>query len=197
MRILVACELSGHVRDALIANGHDAVSCDIEPSERPGPHIQGDVRLVLNIGWDMMIGFPPCTHLAVSGARHFAAKRADGRQQQGIDFFMQLVNAPIPRVAIENPVGVMSSIYRKPDQVIQPWQFGHDASKATCLWLRGLPPLHPTNILPVPYRGYWANQTPSGQNRLGPSPDRARLRSATYHGIAQAMADQWTPPEVT
>lgn len=142
-------------------------------------------------GWDMIVAFPPCTHLAVSGARHFAAKRADGRQQEGIAFFLAIAAAPVARLAIENPVGIMSSLYRKPDQVIQPWQFGHDASKTTCLWLRGLPQLVPTDVLTMPERGRWANQTASGQNRLGPSPDRWKQRSATYPGIAAAMAAQW------
>lgn len=191
MRILLACEVYGAVRDALIRRGHDAVSCDLLPSKSSGPHIQGDVLPHLGDGWDMMIAFPPCTHLAVSGARYFAAKRADGRQQAAIDFFMALANAPIPRIAIENPVGIMSSIWRKPDQIIQPWQFGHPESKATCLWLKALPKLLPTNALSAPASGRWANQTPSGQNKLGPSPDRAMIRSRTYQGIAEAMASQW------
>lgn len=139
----------------------------------------------------MVIAFPPCTDLSVSGARHFAAKRADGRQQRSIDFFMQFANCDAPRVAIENPVGIMSSQWRKPDQIIQPYQFGHDASKATCLWLKGLPLLAPTDVLPGGREVRRANQTPSGQNKLGPSPDRARLRAVTYSGIAAAMADQW------
>lgn len=148
LRVLVACEYSGAVRDAFIDRGHDAVSCDLLPTDQPGPHIVGDVLPHLGDGWDMLIAFPPCTHLCVSGARHFAAKRADGRQAEGIAFFIALANAPIPRVAIENPVGIMSSLYRKPDQVIQPWQFGHGETKATCLWLRGLPLLTPTDIVP-------------------------------------------------
>ena len=191
MRVLVACESSGRVRDAFRAAGHDAVSCDVLPTEAPGPHIEGDVLPHLADGWDMIVAFPPCTHLAVSGARHFAAKRADGRQQEGIAFFLAIAAAPVAKLAIENPVGIMSSLYRKPDQVIQPWQFGHDASKTTCLWLRGLPHLVPTDVLTMPERGRWANQTASGQNRLGPSPDRWKQRSATYPGIASAMAAQW------
>lgn len=182
MRVLVACESSGRVRDAFLALGHDAVSCDILPTDSPGPHIEGDVLPHLGDGWDMMIAFPPCTHLAVSGARHFAAKRADGRQAEGVAFFLALANAPIPRVAIENPVGIMSSLYRTPDQVIQPWQFGHGETKATCLWLRGLAPLLPTDVVP----GREARI-----HRLPPSPDRWKIRSATYPGIAAAMADQW------
>jgi len=191
MRVLIACETSGRVRDAFIAAGHDAVSCDVLPTDSPGPHIEGDVLPHPGDGWDLIVAFPPCTPLPVSGARHFAAKRADGRQQEGIAFFLAIAAAPVARLAIENPVGIMSSLYRKPDQVIQPWQFGHDASKTTCLWLRGLPPLVPTDVLTMPERGRWANQTASGQNRLGPSPDRWKQRSATYPGIAAAMAAQW------
>lgn len=189
MRVLVACESSGRVRDAFLACGHDAVSCDVLPTDSPGPHIEGDVLPHLGDGWDMMIAFPPCTHLAVSGARYFAAKRADGRQAAGIAFFLALANAPIPRIVIENPVGIMSSIWRRPDQIVHPWQFGHPEAKATCLWLRGVPVLTPTDILPR--RARWENQTASGQNRLAPSPDRWKLRSATYPGIAAAMAAQW------
>jgi hypothetical protein len=192
VRVLVACEFSGVVRDAFIARGHDAVSCDLLPTEAPGPHFTGDVREAMHRGyWDALIAFPPCTHLAVSGARYFAEKRADGRQQEAIDFFMALASAPIERIALENPVSIMSSVWRKPDQIIQPWQFGHPESKSTCLWLKGLPPLVPTNVLPLPESGRWENQTPSGQNKLGPSPTRAQLRAKTYPGIASAMAEQW------
>lgn len=148
MRILVACEMSGVVRDAFRERGHDAISCDLQESERPGPHVVGDVLPLLSERWDMVIAFPPCTDLCVSGARHFAAKRADGRQQAAIDFFMRFANLDCPQVAIENPVGIMSRLWRKPDQIIQPWQFGHDASKKTCLWLRGLSLLEPTSIVP-------------------------------------------------
>jgi hypothetical protein len=182
MRVLVACESSGRVRDAFRAAGHDAVSCDVLPTEAPGPHIEGDVLPHLADGWDMIVAFPPCTHLAVSGARHFAAKRADGRQQEGIAFFLAIAAAPVAKLAIENPVGIMSSLYRKPDQVIQPWQFGHGETKATCLWLRGLPPLVPTDVVP----GREARV-----HRMPPSPDRWKQRSATYPGIASAMAAQW------
>ena len=185
MRILVACEFSGRVRDAFRAKGHDAWSCDILPTELPGPHIQGDVLDILDDGWDLLIAFPPCTHLASSGARWFAAKRADGRQQQGIDFFLALANSSIPRKCIENPVGIMSNIYRKPDQIIQPWQFGHGETKATCLWLTGLPMLTPTNIV---------DGRAGRIHRMAPGPDRAKLRSLTYRGIAAAMADQWSIP---
>ena len=182
MKVLIACEYSGAVRDAFIALGHDAMSCDLLPTDVPGPHYQGDVRDVIGRGWDLMIAHPPCTHLAVSGARHFAAKRADGRQQEGIDFFMMLADADIPRYAIENPICIMSSIWRKPDQVIQPWQFGHGETKATCLWLKGLPKLTPTNIV---------EGRADRIHKMPPSPDRWKLRSATYAGIAAAMAEQW------
>lgn len=190
MRILVACEESQTVMKEFRALGHSAWSCDIQPCSGGHPewHLQCDVRLSLREQWDMILAFPDCTHLAVSGARYFAQKRADGRQQAAIDFFMMFANHVCPRIAIENPVGIMSSVWRKPDQIIQPWMFGEDASKATCLWLKGLPLLAPTNII---RKERYANQTPSGQNKLGPSPDRAKLRSKTYAGIAQAMAAQW------
>jgi hypothetical protein len=221
MRILIACEESGIVREAFRKLGHDAMSCDLIESAQPGPHCVGDVLKIIDDDWDMMIAHPPCTDLAVSGAGYFAAKRADGRQQRSIEFFMALANARIPKIAVENPICIMSRLYRKPDQIIQPWQFGHDASKATCLWLKGLPLLIPTQIVPpqhwelassciqsdATYRtigGYkfvtlgkpaprplWSNQTPSGQNKLGPSPNRAKMRSRTYQGIADAMAAQW------
>lgn len=182
MKVLIACEYSGRVRDAFIRNGHDAMSCDLLPTDAPGPHYQGDVFDVINDGWDLMIGHPPCTDLAVSGARHFAAKRADGRQQKSIEFFMALANAPIERIAIENPICIMSSEWRKPDQIIQPWMFGHGETKATCLWLKNLPKLLPTEIV-------------SGRepriHKMPPSFDRWKKRSETYLGIAQAMADQW------
>ena len=195
MRALIACEESQAVCTAFRALGVEAWSCDLLPCSGGHPewHIQGDVLEILGQPWDMVLAFPPCTHLAVSGAAWFAAKRADGRQQQGIDFFMAFTRLDhVPRVAIENPVGIMSTQWRKPDQIIQPWQFGDDASKATCLWLKGLPLLAPTNILPGGRDVRRANQTPSGQNKLGPSPDRARLRSQTYPGIAAAMAEQWS-----
>ena len=193
MKILVACEESQAVALAFRRRGHEAWSCDVLPAsgEHPEWHLQQDVLPLLNEQWDMILAFPPCTHLAVSGARYFAEKRADGRQQAAIAFFMAFANADCERVAIENPVGIMSTHWRKPDQIIQPWQFGHPESKATCLWLKALPPLQPTNVLAKPESGRWENQTPSGQNKLGPSPERARLRSQTYHGIAEAMAEQW------
>ena len=192
MRVLVACEYSGAVRDAFRAMGHDAVSCDLLPTDVPGPHHQGSVLDIIDDGWDMMIAFPPCTHLAVSGARWFAAKRADGRQQMAIDFFMELANANIPKIAIENPVGIMSTEWRKPDQIIQPWQFGHEATKSTCLWLKGLKKLRPTNIVDKGER----HVTKSGRSlpkwyNLPPSEDRWKVRSTTFQGIADAMAQQW------
>lgn len=189
MRILVACEFSGIVRDAFRVRGHDAVSCDLLPSERPGPHRREPVEYSLTEQWDMLIAFPPCTYLAVSGARYFAGRRP--QQMAALEFVRALVTAPIPRMALENPVGIISTWWRKPDQIIQPWQFGHPESKKTCLWLRGLPLLRPTKVLTLPESGRWENQTPSGQNKLGPSPDRVRNRSRTYQGIADAMADQW------
>ena len=186
MRVLVACEFSGVVRDSFIAAGHDAVSCDVLPTETDGPHIQGDVLQVLHDGWDLMIAHPPCTHLAMSGARWFADKKQE--QQAALDFVRALLAAPVPKICLENPVSIISTRIRKPDQIIQPWQFGHDASKRTCLWLKGLLPLQPTKIIK---KERYANQTPSGQNKLGPSTDRAKTRSITYQGIALAMATQW------
>ena len=187
MKVLVACEFSGTVRRAFRELGHEAWSCDILPAEDGGPHIQGDVRQVLGDGWDLMIAHPPCTHLAVSGARHFHRKQVE--QAEALEFVRTLMDAPIPRIALENPVSVISSRIRKPDQIIQPYQFGHPESKKTCLWLKGLNPLQPTAVMQM--RGRWENQTPSGQNKLGPSPDRWKIRSKTYPGIAHAMATQW------
>jgi hypothetical protein len=183
MKILIACEYSGRVRDAFIRAGHEAVSCDILPTEKPGPHHQGSVLDILDDGWDMMIAFPPCTHLASSGARWFAEKRADGRQQEGVDFFMRMINAPIERIAVENPIGIMSRTYRKPDQIIQPWQYGHGETKATCLWLKNLPLLQPTCVVAGREPRMW---------KLPPTKDRAKIRSETYDGIAKAMAEQWS-----
>jgi site-specific DNA-cytosine methylase len=189
MKILIACEYSGTVRDAFIARGHDAISCDLLPTDRPGPHYQGDVRDILDDGFDLMVAHPPCTHLAVSGARWFKDKQQE--QAEALDFVRLLLNAPIERIALENPISIISSRIRKPNQIVQPWQFGHPEAKATCLWLKNLPPLKPTEVLEKPASGYWQNQTPSGQNKLGPSKDRWKIRSATYKGIAEAMADQW------
>ena len=184
MRVLVACEFSGVVREAFAARGHDAWSCDLLPSEIPGQHIVGDVRMVLDNDppWDLMIAHPPCTDLAVSGARHFAAKIADGRQARALDFVRELLAAPIPRIALENPVSVISSHVRRPDQVIQPWQFGHGETKATCLWLIGLPRLTPTDVV---------DGREARVHRMPPSAGRWKERSRTYRGIAAAMAQQW------
>jgi hypothetical protein len=182
VKVLVACEYSGAVRDAFARGGHDAMSCDLLPSETEGKHYQGDVRDVLDYPWDLMVAHPPCTHLSVSGARHFEAKRMDGRQQSAVSFFLMLARAPIPRIAIENPVCVMSSLWRKPDQVIQPWQFGHGETKATCLWLKRLPRLTPTQIV---------EGRESRVHRMPPSPERWKERSRTFAGIADAMAQQW------
>ena len=195
MRVLIACEYSGVVRDAFIAAGHDAMSCDLLPSEAPGPHYQGDVRDVLGDGWDLMVAHPPCTYLSVSGM-HWTRRGLRDPQltEDALDFVRLLLAAPVPRIAVENPVSVISTRIRRPDQIIQPWQFGHDASKTTCLWLKNLPALQPTQIVEpriVNGRKRWANQTDGGQNRLSPSPDRWKRRSATYAGIAGAMADQW------
>ena len=192
MRLLVACEYSGVVRDAFIARGHDAMSCDLLPTDVVGPHYQGDVRDVLCDGWDMMIAHPPCTYLASSGL-HWN-KRIPGREaltEEALEFVRLLLDAPIPRIALENPVGRISTAIRKPDQIVQPWWFGDDASKRTCLWLKNLPALKETKRLPGDDKTRRANQTPSGQNKLGPSEDRWKLRSVTYPGIAAAMAEQW------
>ena len=195
MHILIACEYSGTVRDAFIAKGHDAMSCDLLPTDVPGPHYQGDVFDIINNGWDMMIAHPPCTYLSVSGM-HWTARGLRDPQltEDALEFVTRLMAASIPRIAVENPISVISSRIRKPDQIINPWQFGHDASKRTCLWLKNLPLLTPTDIVKpriVNGKKRWANQTDSGQNRLPPSEDRWKIRSETYTGIAQAMADQW------
>lgn len=191
MRVLIGCEYSGRVRDAFRARGHDAWSCDLLPSEVPGPHMQGDLLEVIALGWDLAVFHPPCTHLAVSGAAHFEAKRADGRQQEAIDFFMALARAPIPRIAIENPVCIMSSVWREPDQIIQPHEFGHPEFKATCLWLKGLPPLQPTRPLRQPARDSDEWVAWNRVHRMPPGPLRWKHRSRTYAGIADAFADQW------
>ena len=195
MRILIACEYSGTVRDAFTAKGHYALSCDLLPTDVPGPHYQGDVFDIINDGWDMMIAHPPCTYLSVSGM-HWTARGLRDPQltEDALEFVRRLMAAPIPRIAVENPISVISSRIRKPDQIINPWQFGHDASKRTCLWLKELPLLTPTAIVEpriVNGKKRWANQTDSGQNRLPPSEDRWKIRSETYTGIAQAMAEQW------
>ncbi|MFA7301984.1 MAG: DNA cytosine methyltransferase [Candidatus Shapirobacteria bacterium] len=197
MKVLVACERSGTVRDAFIARGHDAWSCDIQPSK--GNHIQGDARKVLNDGWDMMIAHPPCTHLACSGAAWFAEKRADGRQQEGIELFMAFTLAPINKICIENPVGIMSRLYRKPDQIIQPYYFGDEFQKTTCIWLKNLP------LLQHAHEDDWfAAKTHVGRGEMvkfasgrtmpkwyADARGDGEKRSVTFPGIAQAMAAQW------
>ena len=215
MRILIACEFSGIVRDAFIRKGHDAVSCDLLPTEIPGPHIQDDVLMHLH-GWDLMVAFPPCTHLCSSGARWFPEKQEE--QAEALRFVNLLLNAPVGKIALENPVGVISTVIRAPHQKIQPYEFGENASKKTCLWLKGLPLLIPTRYVEADCYGcscgqrfelglgkygcpncngagkarqIWGNQTPTGQNKLGPSDKRALDRSRTYTGIAAAMAEQW------
>ena len=217
MRVLIACEYSGTVRDAFIRAGHDAMSCDLLPTEKPGPHYQGDVMRVINDGWDLMIAHPPCTYLSVSGMHWTTRGLRDSKlTDDALAFVRLLMDAPIPRIAIENPVSVISSKVRKPDQIISPYQYGHDASKKTCLWLKNLPLLRPTHFIQPRWvccnmplsdgvgkyrcancngdkkaRPRWRNQTASGQNKLPPSADRWKIRSATYPGIADAMAHQW------
>jgi hypothetical protein len=190
MRVLIACEYSGVVRDAFIGGGHDAMSCDLLPTEKPGPHYQGNIFDVLDAQWDLMIAHPPCTDLAVSGAAWFKDKRMDGRQAVSIAFFMRLMKADIPKIAVENPVCIMSSLFKKPDQIVQPYMFGHKETKATCLWLKGLPKLSATNdvkketmVLPEKER--------MRLHYLPPSEDRWKIRSQTFQGIADAMAAQW------
>lgn len=180
------------MRDAFSELGHWAVSCDLLPTESPGHHLVGDVLKILDAGWDLMVAHPPCTYLAVSGARWFRERRIE--QERALSFVQMLMDAPIPRIAIENPVSVISSRIRKPDQIIQPYEFGHDASKKTCLWLKGLPKLSGTERVPgriVGGRERWGNQCDSGQNKLGPGSSRGKVRAKTYFGIARAMAEQW------
>jgi hypothetical protein len=192
MKILVACEYSGAVRDAFIALGHDAMSCDLLPTDVVGPHYQGNVFDVIGNGWDLMVAHPPCTYLSVSGMHWTTRGLRDPKfTEDALQFVRDLMDAPIERIAIENPISVISSRIRKPDQIIQPWWFGHDASKKTCLWLKNLPLLTPTDLLAGDSKTRRGNQTASGQNKLPPSKDRWKLRSATYQGIANAMAQQW------
>lgn len=182
MKVLVACEFSGIVRDAFLRRGHDAFSCDLLPSEsNAGPHYEGDVLDILNEGWDLIIAHPPCTYLAVSGARWWPERQRE--QAEAVEFVRRLMAAPAPRIAIENPVSLLSTVIRKPDQVVQPWMFGHRESKATCLWLTGLPLLRPTQVMRLlgAPRVHYAKQ----------GPDRWRERSRTYTGLAAAMAEQW------
>jgi site-specific DNA-cytosine methylase len=202
LRILLACEESQAVTIAFRKLGHEAYSCDLLECTGGHPewHIQGDVTVVLKQHWDLIIAFPPCTHLAVSGNAHRAKKQADGREAEAIAFFMMFANHECTHIAIENPVGIMSTKWRKPNQIVQPWQFGQPESKKTCLWLKGLPTLTHTNVLPKPACGYWDNQTSDGQNKLlvdgkwiaYNDPRTPALRSKTYKGIAQAMAKQWS-----
>lgn len=180
VRVLVACEFSGIMRDAFRARGHDAWSCDLLPSEIPGPHIQASVLAVRHGNWDLMIAHPPCTHLAVSGARWFKHKRRE--QEEALQFVKTLLSFPVPRIALENPISIISSRIRKPDQIIQPWMFGHGETKATCLWLKNLPKLVPTNIVDGRH---------ARVHREPPGPDRWKARSRTLPGIAAAMAEQW------
>ena len=195
MKILIACEYSGTVRDAFIAKGHEAISCDLLPTDVVGPHYQGDVMDIINDGWDLMIAHPPCTYLSVSGIHWTTRGLRDPKlTEDALDFVKQLMDAPINRICIENPVSIISSRLKKPDQSVNPYHFGHDASKKTCLWLKNLPLLTPTDFIEpriVHGKKRWGNQTDSGQNKLPPSKDRWKIRSATYQGIANAMATQW------
>ena len=201
MKILIACEFSGTVREAFTKLGHDVTSCDLEPTSLPGKHYQGSVLDILNDGWDMMVAHPPCTYLTVTGNKWFKDEYKDRfptRQQDrkdAIEFFMTLVNANIPKIVIENPIGIMSTIYQKPSQIIQPWQFGHEASKSTCLWIKGLPLLKPTNIVSkgefVTFKsGKRMTKWYADAAKYSPT-ERAKIRNTTFQGIANAMADQW------
>jgi len=194
--VLVACEFSGVVRDAFTAVGCDAWSVDLLPTERPGQHIVGDaLEAVASRPWDILIAFPPCTYLCLSGMHWTTRGKRDPQlTEYALAFVNLLLAAPVERIALENPVGAISTRIRKPDCIIHPWQFGHPESKTTCLWLKNLAPLKPTNVLPKPANGRWENQCANGsQNKLPPSPDRWKLRSKTYQGIADAMAEQWGP----
>jgi hypothetical protein len=197
VRVLIACEYSGTVREAFRALGHEAMSCDLLPTDQPGPHYQGDVRDLMGQGWDLMIAHPPCTYLSVSGMHWTTRGKRDPQlTEDALDFVRLLMNAPIDRIAIENPVSVISSRIRKPDQTVNPYDFGEDASKRTCLWLKGLHPLRKDpadTIAPriVDGKKRWGNQTDSGQNKLAPTVDRWKIRSTTYKGIANAFAAQW------
>jgi hypothetical protein len=204
MRVLIACEYSGAVRDEFIKLGHDAMSCDLLPTDVPGPHYEGDVFDIINDGWDLMIAFPPCTHLAVSGAAWFEAKRKDGRQQEGLDFVKRLMLSEIDKIAIENPMGIISTNIRPHDQVIQPYQFGDPFQKSTCLWLKNLPKLTPTNIVGKGEFKEWVDKKTGKKKRqplwffeaLSQGDLRWKIRSQTFPGIAKAMADQWSRPGI-
>ena len=198
MRVLVGCEFSGAVRRAFRDAGHDAWSCDLLPAGDGSPfHYQEDVLGIMHEGWDLGIFFPPCTYICSSGM-HWTTRGLRDRKltEDALGFVEMLMKAPIPMIAIENPVGAISTRIRKPDQIIHPWQFGHPESKTTCLWLKNLPLLKPTLVLDKPSSGVWSNQTPSGQNKLGPSERRWAERSKTYQGIAEAMASQWSSPQI-
>ena len=202
MRVLVACEYSGAVRDEFIKLGHDAISCDLLPTDVPGPHYEGDVFDIINDGWDLMIAFPPCTHLALSGAAWFEQKRKDGRQQEALEFVKALMLAPIDKIAIENPLGIISSNIRPHDQVIQPYEFGDPFQKSTCLWLKNLPKLTPTNIVSKGQFKEWIDKKTGTKishpmwfcEALTQGDLRWKIRSQTFPGIAKAMADQWSKP---
>lgn len=195
MNVLVACEFSGTVRDAFIKRGHDAISCDLEPSERPGPHYQGDVRdLLYSEKWDLLVGHPPCTYLTTAANRFYNSHGRKEKREDAIKFFMELINAPVRHIAIENPVGYINSIYRVPDQIVQPYFFGHPVKKTTCLWLKNLPLLQPTNLLEEPkdYKTYSNGKNASWCERVnGTKTQKAKIRSRTFQGFAEAMADQW------
>jgi len=203
MRVLIACEYSGAVRDEFIKLGHDAMSCDLLPTDAPGPHYQGDVFDIINDGWDMMIAFPPCTHLALSGAAWFEQKIKDGRQEEGLQFVRDLMNANIPKIAIENPIGIISSRIKKYDQIIQPYYFGDPFQKSTCLWLKGLQPLKRTNVVNCGEFKEWIDKKTNKKKRqplwffeaLSQGDLRWKIRSQTFPGIAKAMAEQWSQPQ--
>jgi hypothetical protein len=204
LKVLIACEYSGAVRDEFIKLGHDAMSCDLLPTDKPGPHYQGDVFDIINDGWDLMIAFPPCTHLALSGAMHFEKKRLDGRQDEALEFVKALMLAPIDKIAIENPIGIISSKIRKQDQIIQPYHFGDPYQKSTCLWLKNLPPLFSTNVVDKGGFKEWIDKKTGKKKKqplwyyeaLSKGADRWKLRSQTFPGIARAMAEQWSKPGV-
>jgi len=195
LKVLVACEYSGRVRDAFTRLGHFAMSCDLLPTESDGLHYMGDVFDIIDQGWDIMIAHPPCTYLAVSGMHWTTRGLRDPKlTEDALEFVQKLMDAPVNKICIENPISVISSRIRKPDQIITPYQFGHDASKKTCLWFKNLKPLQPTNLIEgrlVDGKRRWGNQTDSGQNKLAPSDDRWKERSRTYQGVADAMASQW------
>lgn len=190
MRVLIACEFSGRVREAFSKRGHDAWSCDLFKTQIPSEkHYQGDVLNILDQHWDLMIAHPPCTYLALSGARHFAKRPEE--QVKALEFVQLLLSASIPKIALENPVGVISTFIRKPDQFIQPYEYGHSETKRTCLWLKNLPPLKPTLVIPLPANGRWDNRTANGNCNIAGCRNKRMLRSITYQGIADAMAEQW------